>query len=319
MSLKNITKNLFFVIFLLWICSSLAACDRADKQSRRDSPPGAYSHEHEPPILSGNFATDDIGESSGVAVSQCNSGVLWTVNDSGDGPFLYAFDEKGTHLGTFRVPNATNKDWEALAYRKDANGSCSIYVGEIGNNELERPEQAIYRLTEPVISAEDARSSKADPKETAPSEKLTFTYPDVRHNAEALLVDPSSGNIYIITKTSAGPAVVFKIPPDFGKAVTAQRIAEISLPAIPNGMVTGGEFAADGKSVVVSDYFAGYELRLPASSARIDEIWSQKPQAIDIGKRKVGEAIAYSPDGSVLFATSEGKAGSIYRINRKQK
>jgi hypothetical protein len=35
---------------------------------------------------------DELAESSGVAVSRTQPGVLWSHNDSGDGPTLYAID-----------------------------------------------------------------------------------------------------------------------------------------------------------------------------------------------------------------------------------
>lgn len=320
MSLKNITKIIRFVIFPLGICAAIAGCSHSSPQGRKGDPPSSMSDDFELPELAGKFASEDVKESSGVAVSQCNAGVLWTINDSGDNEMLYAFREGGKHLGTWSVTNAANKDWEALGYRKDENGGCFIYIGEIGDNDLKRPEMAVYRVAEPVVSAEDARTTKAAPNSTATAEKLAFTYPEERHNAEALLVEPKSGNIYIVTKTSAGPAVVFKLVPAFGGGpVTAVKVTEISLPAIPNGLVTGGEIAPDGKRVVLSDYFAGYELVLPADAKNFDEIWVQKPVALSIGERKIGEAIAYSVDGNTIYATSEGKNGTIYRTRRKIK
>ena len=56
-----------------------------------------------------------ISESSGLVASRTTPGAYWTHNDSGDGPFIYAFDTRGDSLGTFRVTGAQARDWEDIA------------------------------------------------------------------------------------------------------------------------------------------------------------------------------------------------------------
>src|SRR6266568_6264490 len=46
-------------------------------------------------VLQATFQSPRLVESSGVAVSRAYPGVLWTHNDSGDGPYLYATDLRG--------------------------------------------------------------------------------------------------------------------------------------------------------------------------------------------------------------------------------
>src|SRR3989449_7418934 len=60
--------------------------------------------------LQATFQSPRLVESSGVAVSHAYPGVLWTHNDSGDGPYLYATDLRGTDRGALLVPGA---DWAA--------------------------------------------------------------------------------------------------------------------------------------------------------------------------------------------------------------
>src|SRR5947208_16434555 len=61
-------------------------------------------------LLQATFQSPRLVESSGVAVSHAYRGVLWTHNDSGDGPYLYATDLRGTDRGALLVPGA---DWAA--------------------------------------------------------------------------------------------------------------------------------------------------------------------------------------------------------------
>ena len=62
----------------------------------------------------GELANPQIQEASGLAPSRLNSEILWTVNDSGDDPILYAVSTTGADLGTLKVAGAKNRDWEDL-------------------------------------------------------------------------------------------------------------------------------------------------------------------------------------------------------------
>src|SRR4030095_7791087 len=58
---------------------------------------------------------DELKESSGLAISRTQPGVLWSHNDSGDGPNLSAIDGSGKLLGVFRGTGAMARDWEDIA------------------------------------------------------------------------------------------------------------------------------------------------------------------------------------------------------------
>src|SRR5215475_15565924 len=50
---------------------------------------GAGGSSYRPPVRLANLENQSIKESSGIAASRRNAGVLWTHNDSGDGPFIF--------------------------------------------------------------------------------------------------------------------------------------------------------------------------------------------------------------------------------------
>jgi hypothetical protein len=182
---------------------------------------------------------------------------------------------------------------------------------------MQRDEHAIFRVPEPSISSRSRAADKTHPLESDPAQTARFKYPDRDQNAEAILVHPKTGELYVVTKRISGSAGVYKIPSQFGGDVgTAVRVADISVPAVPTGLITGGSISPDGRRVILSDYVAAYEWTLPAG-AEFDQIWEQPLVAVDIGRRDTGEAVCYSADGSSIFSTSEGIAAPIYRMIRK--
>ena len=316
MSNKTIAKICLFVIFVgiqTTACKRFASepADRPDFDAE-DSP-------YQKPEKIGTITSKDIKESSGLAVSRCNTGVLWTHNDSGDGAFIYAVNLSGQSLGTWQVTGAENNDWEDIAAAKDKDGKCWLYIGEIGNNEGKRDRTLVYRVAEPEVMPESKNSSRKSPLVTSPVRAVSIIYPGDRTNAETLMINPETGKIYIVTKRVDGPAAVYSVDADFtaGSDAAARKVAEISVPSVPNGLFTGGDISPDGTRVVLCDYLAGYELVLPAGTSDFDSIWSQKPAKFDIGDRKNGEAIAYSVDGRTLFSDSEGKDAPIFEMKRR--
>lgn len=315
MSCKTIAKFLSFVIFLSVLLLNLSGCGLVASSVSKQP----VSDGFDPPKVVGHIANPDVTESSGLAASKCQPDVFWTHNDSGDDAFIFAINSKGDDLGTWRVRNAENKDWEDIAEFKDAEGKCFIYIGDIGDNDRKREVHAIYRVAEPAVSSDSANRTRKNALETEPAESVNFSYADTRQNAETLLVHPSTGDIYVLTKHHDQPSGVYKIAPVFGTADIQKvgRVAELKVPSVPDGLLTGGDISPDGRHIVICDYTNGYELTLPADDANFDDIWKQAPVTIDLGERAQGEAVSYSQDGNTIYATSEKKNPPIIEVRRK--
>ena len=305
-----------FVILFSTLAVVFSGCGLSRK-SLADEPNGGAKFF--PPATVGKISNPDIIEASGITVSKCQPNVLWTHNDSGDDAFIYAIDPAGANLGTWHVRDAQNIDWEDIAEFKDASGKCFIYIGETGNNNLGRTVQTIYRVAEPAVSPDSANTRKKNALETESAESVSFSYADAPHNAETLIVQPVTGVIYVLTKNRSDPSGVYKIAPSFGSSVVQKvsYIAQIKVPSIPEGLLTGGDASFDGRRVVLCDYMDGYELTLSAGDNNFDDIWKQTPVRIDLGPRDTGEAVAYSPDGNTIYATTEGKKAPMIVVKRK--
>jgi hypothetical protein len=302
---RNITKKLSFVTVFCAILLIFTNC--AAVSSGNSKPVAEYSN----PKIVGTIKSDEINESSGLVQSRCQSDVFWTHNDSGDKEFIYAVNEKGDKLGTWKVENAKNLDWEDIAIFKDGSGKCYLYIGDIGNNELKKNQLTIYKISEPQVSDSVKDSSKQNPIQTESAEAINFSYPESTHNAETLLIHPTTGEIYVLTKHESRPSEIFKI------GAKTEKIADIKVPAVPYGMLTGGEISPDGKRLIICDYVAAYEIKLPETAGNFDDVWQQAPNRIELGERKQGESICYSADGKSIYAGSEKKNSPMIRVERK--
>jgi hypothetical protein len=321
MSKKTITKNSSFVIFLIVFCCLFSGCfavssSQIENTNRTDK---KLSEHYGKPEIVGTIKTGEIIESSGIVASKCQENVFWTHNDSGDSAFVFALNAKGEKLGTWLVKDAKNIDWEDIATFKSPNGECFLYIGDIGNNTRVRNDLTIYRVREPKVERANANSSKKNPISTESSDAIKFDYPDVRHDAETLLVHPQTGDVYVLSKRLQGASGVYKLPANYslGKTNRLEKVADFAVPALPNGFVTGGDISSDGKRVVICDYFAAYEIVLPENAKNFDEIWKETPEIIQLGEREQGEAVCYSANGNSIFATSENQNSPLIQVKRK--
>jgi hypothetical protein len=314
---KNITKITWFVILGFVGVGLTSSCGSIATDGVAQTDRGGDVADFERPMRVGVLRSPELKEASGVAASKCQPNVYWAHNDSGDEALLYAIDGTGEHLGVWRVTGAKNRDWEDVAAVRDQAGKCQVLIGDIGNNELNAKQLSVYRVAEPTVD-NARRPPGSPPSETAPAETLNFQYPGARRNAETLMVHPTSGDIYVLTKSKKQPVSVYKLTPDFsGAEQKAVKVAEFSVPAVPNGMLTGGDISPDGKRVVLCDYVYGYELSLPALSTNFDDIWKQRPQRFSLGDRNVGEAVAYTQAGDAVVAISEEVNTPVFLVKRK--
>ena len=261
-----------------------------------------------------------IGESSGLAASRRNPGMVWTHNDSGDEPLIFCLDLQAKFCGVWRVTGAEAFDWEDMAAGPGPRpGQPYLYLGDIGDNIDQRTEIVVYRIPEPTAPNGDVDGTLGSPASTTPAEALRLQYPDGPHNAEALAVHPTTGDVYVITK-DAQSAKVYKAaaPLDPSRRVMMVQVGSIRLASGSRGLetITGADISPDGRRVAVSTYTQGYELELPAGAV-FDDVWAQRPVPVALGQRLQGEAVAYRLDGRALLTTSEIVPWALQQVERR--
>jgi hypothetical protein len=259
-----------------------------------------------------------VDESSGLVASRRNPDLFWTHNDSGDEPLIFAFDRQGQRRGVWRVEGAKARDWEDIAIGPGPErGRPYIYVGDIGDNQNGREAIVVYRILEPAVETGDAGSSRTNPRRTETAAVIRIRYPDGAHDAEALMVHPSTGEIYLAVKAVAPSAVIYKLSatPSTERVNTLARVGEVRIPSPFGAMITGGDISPDGQRVVLCNYISAYELQLAAASTDgFDAIWKQPVTTISLGLRQQGEAVCYRLDGAAILATSEGRNAPLIEV-----
>jgi hypothetical protein len=250
------------------------------------------------PRRTGSFRDTRVSESSGVTASRRQPGILWTFNDSGHGPWIYATDTLGRPHAAMEVTGARNVDWEAIALGPCGNRDC-LYIADTGDNDQGRRSATIYRVPEPALPAERAR--------TAPAEALEFRYPKGRWDVEAAFAD-STGTLYLISKGSGRSPVLYRLRPETWKArglVTAEELAELPIDTRSLGnRVTDAALSPVGGRVAVRTYLALYLFD------RSDDR-SLRPSGIACdaaGLQLQGEGLTWL-NGRDLVLTSEGGFG----------
>lgn len=263
-----------------------------------------------------------ITESSGLTVSRRTPGVLWTHNDSGTPPLLYAVGPSGDTVGTARVTGVPNVDWEALVPVTGRDGSRLLAIGDIGDNSAARSQIEIDLVPEPST----ARSSR-----TAPVRVLRLRYPDGPADAEALLADPRDGRLYVVTKgllTSKIYAVPTTAWP--GTPGTTSRVRTVTATLEPVGrvnltLVTDGAVLPSGRILLrtyntlavlppLSKSTGSAGSSGPAGNAsEVPTLFPLATMALPSQQQGEGMAVLDAAAG-VLLLSSEGKEAPVLRL-----
>jgi hypothetical protein len=259
----------------------------------------AYSQ----PVLLGNIDATILPELSGLAASRSHAGVLYAHNDSGDAARFFALRDSAVLLGEFDLFGATAVDWEDIAVGPCPSGTC-VFLGDTGDNDIKRAEYAVYRVAEPDPTA------AAGMKQTVPYTRFRFIYPDGPHNAETLLVHPTTGDVYVVTKVGGYAAHVYRLPSDAkpDTLTTLVAIGPLGLPA-EAGVVTAGDIAPCGTRVILRTYGALYEFRVPAGGP-FEAVFAMAGSSVPVGSlidEPQGEAVAYAPSGFGYYTASESR------------
>lgn len=216
------------------------------------------------------FADKRIVESSGLAVVD---DLFVTINDSGGGTRIFVVNpETGNTIGVVRWEKAAY-DFEGLAPAGDG----EVWVGDVGDNNNGRATIWLHRV--PVRSG----------RQTVEAASYELDYPDGRHNAEALLRHPRTGQVFVVSKD---PVVgrIYAVPED----LSTEEVNRMRGVGAVLGLATGGAFFPDGKHVMIRGYSNAVIYTWPDLEEVAEVKLPHQPQ---------GEALAIDDDGEIFLST----------------
>jgi hypothetical protein len=250
--------------------------------------------------VAGQVASNALTETSGIAASRANNGVVWAHNDSGDTARVFAMTTSGQHLGSFTLGGATAVDWEDMAIGPGPQaGQSYLYVGDIGDNNGVRSSIVVYRVAEPSVNVQQP---PGDGQVLTDVSAITLQYPDGARDAEALAVDPATGEIVIVTKKFSGQADVYTRSASEGSGTLAKQAP------VPPGfgtLVTGASVPPDGNAVVLRTYSSVLLFPRP-TGGQLHDALGETPCTGASASEPQGEAVTVTPNGLGYVTISEG-------------
>jgi hypothetical protein len=223
--------KLLFLLILTFSISIRRCNDKEPEPSLPDYNPLSVSKQLPPGI---------VDEASGICDSRNIASHLWIHNDSGNPSEIYLFSHDAEYKGVFKLP-FTNRDWEDISIANDPISKESyIYLADIGDNNASYSESYIYKFKEPKSVNETIDSYQ----------KISFRYSDGSRDAETILIDPITNDIFIISKREFN-VQIYHLP--FPQNTTGVNILEPIL-KVPYFMITSGGISSDGKEIMLRSY-----------------------------------------------------------------
>lgn len=251
----------------------------------------------------GKVKVKHLDEASGIAASRQNPYHYWLHND-GDSRKVFAVRASGKLAAEIACPIAV-EDVEDIALGPGpVDGVDYVYLGDIGDNNASRREIQVVRFPEPKLAG------GAEQLDDASFEQIRLVFPDGPHDSEALLVDPVSGNLLVVTKEPSR-ARIYEAPAAELKAGAPAKLRLVGTLAVAE--ISAGAVSPDGAWIVLRQEAEGWLWpRKPGDT--IAAAVAGRPFAVPVrGERQGpnGEAIAFSADGASYVTVSEGKKQAI--------
>lgn len=239
-----------------------------------------------------------LEEVSGLAASTANPGFLWTLNDSGNPAIVYLLDETLKIKLSCKLRGIKNRDWEDIAVGPGPDETKRyVYVADIGDNNARFQYKYIYRFEEPTFESGISEITISS------FDTIVFRLEGEKKDTEAILVDPNTEQIYLISKRER-PVHVYELKPS---ASLSDTLTARNITSLPLTQIVAADFSADGQEVVLKNYDNIYYWKL--NGRPLAEALQDKPAVLKYTEEPQGEAITFNVDGSGFYTLSETLKG----------
>ncbi|XZF16227.1 hypothetical protein ACTHGU_08820 [Chitinophagaceae bacterium MMS25-I14] len=273
-----------------------------------------YDSSYGSAVKTGELKDTNLHEASGIAASRRYAHLWWSHNDGGNTNDIFLINAQGSEQAIVTLNGCINRDWEDIAVGAGPEeGKHYIYIAETGDNHLKYNTYCIYRLQEPALKLKKGETIRA----AATADKISFVYPDSAHNAEALLLDPLTKDIYIITKSKVKAEAIVYVAA-YPQSIHHTNVLR-KLGVLPILKVTAGAISPDGHEIVIKNLDHIFYWKRPQGTSVANALKTM-PALLPYVPEPQGEAIDWTPDGKALYTLSEKKgvaAQAIYQHIRK--
>ncbi|MBF0225908.1 MAG: hypothetical protein HQK76_10675 [Desulfobacterales bacterium] len=310
----------FFLTVILLITSYVFAEENSTYVAFENAP-------YNKPEPVGIITNPSIKEASGLASSIRHNNILWVLNDGGNSPLLFALSIQGDTIGTFKIKDVKNIDWEDMA-SFSLNATAYLMIGDVGDNKAKRKYCSLYIVKEPDIPKNI--SNKTEPINI--EWQIKFKYIDGPRDCEAIAVDSNQKSILLLSKRTK-PPMLYELPlinHSKKDILIAQKIANIAHIPEPtkedlkhrygkySSSPTAMDISLDGQIMVILTYKDAYYYEKKAKK-EWNEVVIKKPLQIILPLPNTGmlimrEALCIDSRTKEIFITSEYNPAPIFIV-----
>ena len=198
------------------------------------------------PLFNPQFRSElpkEVHESSGLFF---HNGRLWTHNDSGDKPILYALD-----TATFEVvqrvtlANAKNKDWEDVCTDGE-----TVFVGDFGNNKGSRKKLRIYTFPLSALPDEGDATVQVDTIVFRFADQTNFEKRKQAHDFDCEAIFVTEDHLYLLSKGwETSTTRLYRLSKTPGN-----QVAEVVNGFDSQGLITGADYDRENGVLAIVGY-----------------------------------------------------------------
>jgi hypothetical protein len=248
----------------------------------------AASKDKDPDGIVSEIRDDRITESSGLAVSSKHDDLVYTINDSGNHPMIYAVRlSSGDVVGITDLASLDVEDTESIAV--DARGI--LWLGDLGDNDEQRDDVSIIAFPEPGPGTHHLTTA----------DRYGVTFPDGPVDVEGMLVHPTTDQVFLVSKNRSGPGTVYRLPTLAPGVTVEAEDLDVEAPEA----VTDATFTHSGRQALLRTN---------------DEVWVYDAKTwepigqIDTPKLEQGESVTVERGDRTILLGSEGENSPIVRV-----
>ena len=225
-------KKSLVIVILAFFVSSLWA---------QENGKNGYTPLYNPKFLS--ELPNEVSETSGLFF---HNGRLWTHNDSGGKPILYALDTTTFQIvQRITLKNVKNKDWEDVCTDGE-----SVFVGDFGNNKGNRKNLRIFTFPLSAIPNEGDAAIEVDSILFRFADQTRFAKKKHTHDFDCEAIFATEEHLYLLSKGwKTGTTRLYQLPKAPG-----DYVAEVVNGFDSQGLITGADYDRENHVLVIVGY-----------------------------------------------------------------